>query len=73
MAQIIAALIPLVLLGFWAWMCRDMTRNSDLPNCFFTITRWSNPKSDWTAAFLLLNIFTAVHYFVNVYRYRRLP
>ncbi len=70
MAQIIAVLIPLVLLTFWGWMFWEMTRNSDLPDCFFTITRWSDPKSDWAAAFLLLNIFTASFYFVNVYRYR---
>ncbi len=71
MAQLIPALLPLSLLAFWLWMFVHMARSDDPPNCFLSVTGGRDPKSDWALAFAVLNIFTAVYYFVNVYRYRR--
>ncbi len=68
MAQLIAVLIPVALLVFWAWMFSAMTHNQVLPSCFITITNGNDPRTDWTLAFVLLNIITAVYYYVNVYR-----
>ncbi len=70
MAQLIAALVPLALLGFWAWMFSDMAGNADLPYCFITVTGNNNPRLDWNVAFIFLNIITAAYYYVTVYRYR---
>ncbi len=70
MAQVVAALLPLSLFAFWAWMFWDMLRNQDLPGCFITLSRGADPRSDWTLSFLVLNVFTALFYFVNVYRYK---
>ena len=70
MAQVIVVLIPIALLVFWGWMLSDMMKNDSLPACFMSITRGSDPRLDWTAAFLLLNIFAAFYYYVNEYRYK---
>ncbi len=70
MAQLIVALLPLSLLAFWAWMFLDMRNNDNLPGCFITLTGGSDPKFDWTLAFLFLNVFGAFFYYVNEYRYR---
>ena len=70
MDQLIPALIPLPLLIFWAWMFSEMVKNENLPPCFVTFTRGSDPKFDWTVAFVFLNIFAAVFYYVNEYRQR---
>ncbi len=69
-SQLIALLIPLPFLAFWAWMFMDMLRSHELPACFLSVTGGSNPRSDWTAMFLLLNLATALLYYTEVYRKR---
>ncbi len=70
MEQLILILIPLSLLAFWAWMFSDMTKNDNLPHCFITFTNGRNPSFDWTIAFIFLNIFAAIFYYVTEYRKR---
>jgi len=70
LVQLILVLLPLVLLLFWAWMFSDMTRNDTLPPCFITVTNGRNPGLDWMVAFIFLNVFTAMIYYVTVYRNR---
>jgi hypothetical protein len=70
MEQLILLLIPLSSLAFWAWMFSDMTKNDNLPQCFLTFTNGRNPSFDWTVAFIFLSIFTAIIYYVTVYRNR---
>ena len=70
MAQLILVLVPLLLLAFWAWMFSDMMINENLPGCFITLTGGSDPRLDWGVAFIFLNIFAALFYYVNEYRYK---
>lgn len=70
MIQLILALLPLTALGFWFWMFSDMTKNDNLPPCFLTVTNGKNPGFDWTVAFIFLNVFTAMLYYVTVYKKR---
>ncbi|HEX9037423.1 MAG TPA: hypothetical protein VF808_10580 [Ktedonobacterales bacterium] len=58
---LIIILLVSPLLAFWAWMFTDMTRNNRLPE---------NIKNQWALAFILLNIFGAALYYLNVYRNR---
>jgi hypothetical protein len=61
--QLIGPLGVLVVgLAFWGWMYRDMVTNNDLS---------SDEKQNWTFAFILLNIFGALLYCLNVYRNQR--
>lgn len=60
-AQLLPLLLILPLLVFWIWMFRDMLGNDDLP---------PNAKESWTFAFILLNVFAAVIYYANIYRFR---
>ncbi len=53
-------IIPVVI--FWVWMFRDMLSNANLSN---------SAKSTWTVAFIFLNAFAAVFYYVYEYRSRR--
>ena len=53
--------VLLVGLAFWGWMYRDMVTNNDLS---------SDEKQNWTFAFILLNIFGALLYCLNIYRNR---
>jgi hypothetical protein len=59
-------LLPLVLIipvvVFWIWMFRDMLNNASLSD---------TAKTNWTIAFIILNAFAAVFYFVYEYRNRR--
>ncbi len=73
MPQLIAVLIPIGLLAFWAWMYSEMarTRNDRMPYCFITVTNNRDPRLDWNVAFIFLNIATAMYYYVKVYRHRR--
>jgi hypothetical protein len=57
--------LPFLLLAFWIWMFRDMLNHDDMPGL---VTR--DPKSDWTLAFIFLNVFAAAAYFALVYRNR---
>jgi hypothetical protein len=68
--QLIIVIVPLVPLLFWLWMCRDMINNDHLPTCFITVTRGSDSKFDWTVAFIFLSVFTAMFYYITVYRNR---
>lgn len=70
MIELILALLPLTALGFWFWMFWDMTKNDNLPPCFLTVTNGNNPGFDWMVAFLFLNVFTAMVYYVTVYKKR---
>lgn len=68
-------LIPLVislpLVVFWAWMFRHMINNDNLPGLLSNGTLTGDIKSDWTLAFIILSLFTAILYYLNVYRNRR--
>ena len=59
-------LLPLVLIIpviiFWIWMFRDMLNNNNLSG---------TARSTWTVAFIFLNAFAAVFYYVYEYRSRR--
>jgi len=59
-------LLPLVLIVpviiFWIWMFRDMLNNGNLSD---------TAKSTWTVAFIFLNAFAAVFYYVYEFRSRR--
>ena len=59
-------LIPLIfilpLIAFWIWMFRAMLKNDDLPD---------SAKNGWILAFIVLNVFAAVIYYVQEYRTRR--
>jgi hypothetical protein len=61
-AALIPLLIVLPLVAFLVWMYRDMVRNDELPE---------RDKESWTWMFLLLNVFGAGLYYINVYRFRR--
>ena len=56
MIQLISLMIMLPLLVFYLWMFRDMTYNDRLS---------SDSKYTWTCAFIFLNVFAAVLYFIE--------
>ena len=53
-------IIPVII--FWVWMFRDMLKNHSLSD---------TARSTWTVAFIFLNAFAAVVYYVYEYRGRR--
>jgi heme/copper-type cytochrome/quinol oxidase subunit 2 len=53
-------IIPVII--FWVWMFRDMLKNDSLSD---------TARSTWTVAFIFLNAFAAVFYYVYEYRRRR--
>ncbi|HEY7339635.1 MAG TPA: hypothetical protein VH591_02035 [Ktedonobacterales bacterium] len=53
-------IIPVIL--FWVWMFRDMLNNDNLSD---------TARSSWMVAFIFLNAFAAVVYYVYEYRSRR--
>ncbi len=57
-------IIPLII--FWLMMFRDMLDSDSLPNL---VT--GDAKTDWTLAFVFLNVFAAVLYYSVVYRNRK--
>ncbi len=59
--SLLAVMLTTFLMGFWVWMAWDMSRNEHL--------RVTN-KYYWTLAFIFLNVFAAVYYYVNEYRYK---
>ncbi len=61
MLQLVPMLAVVPLLGFWMWMFSDMNRNIHLR---------SRSKSEWTLAFIVLNIFAALMYYFDEYRLR---
>ena len=48
--------------GFWLWMGWDLGGNSSITG---------KEKTNWIAAFLFLNVFAAIYYYVFVYRKRQ--
>jgi hypothetical protein len=63
MIQFIPLLIGLPLIGFWFWMLIDLSNNDYLPQ---------NTKNNWFLAFILLNIFAALWYYMVEYRPRNM-
>lgn len=51
------AILPLI--AFWLWMAWNMSNNNNLPG---------SSKQNWTLAFVFLNVFAAVFYYVTEYR-----
>jgi hypothetical protein len=62
-------IIPLII--FWLYMFDDMLKNDRFPNGGPLANVTSNEKSDWTLAFIFLNVFAAVFYYSLVYRNKR--
>ena len=60
MFSLVFLLMPIALVIFWGWMFWEMTNNESLPRCYITLTNGTNARYDWTIAFILLSIFTAV-------------
>ena len=52
-------LLSLPLMAFWAWMARQMTRNTRLTD---------TERMRWGLAFTFLNIFAAIYYYFTEYR-----
>jgi hypothetical protein len=63
---ILSLLIVVPLIAFWVWMFRDMLDTDGLPSL---VSR--DAKSDWTFAFIFLNVFAAVLYYTQIYRNKR--
>jgi hypothetical protein len=63
MIQAVEVLIGVILIGFWLWMLVDLTNNTYIPK---------ESKNKWFLAFILLNVFGAVWYYVVEYRNRNL-
>lgn len=59
---VIPLIISLPFVVFWLWMAWDLGGNDDMT---------SNEKFYWTLAFIFMNVFAAVFYYVNVYRIRK--
>jgi heme/copper-type cytochrome/quinol oxidase subunit 2 len=55
-------ILPLLGLSFWLWMAWDLDKNDRLS---------SQEKTYWTLAFVFLNVFAAVYYYVYEYRKRQ--
>ena len=58
---LIPLLIVVPLAFFWVRMFKDMLNNYDVPGVF---------RPYWTMAFILLNIPTAIFYYITVYKNR---
>ena len=63
MIQFAEVLIGLLMIGFWLWMIVDLTNNKYLNR---------EIKNRWFLAFILLNIFGALWYYLVEYRNRNL-
>jgi hypothetical protein len=59
---VIPVIFTLLAGGFWLWMAWDLGGNDHLS---------SNEKLYWQLAFLFLNVFAAVFYYVYEYRKRQ--
>ncbi|GCE17316.1 hypothetical protein [Dictyobacter kobayashii] len=59
---VLPIICTLLAASFWLWMAWDLGGNTRLS---------STEKTYWIAAFLFLNIFAAVFYYVYEYRTRR--
>ncbi len=59
MIWLIPAVIGILLAGFWLWMIVDLTNNAYIPK---------ETKNYWFIAFILLNVFGALWYYLVEYR-----
>ena len=59
MAWLFPVVVILPLVGFWMWMFRDMVNNRYLT---------TEARNYWMLAFVLMNVFGAVWYYVVEYR-----
>ena len=60
--QLLPLLLVIPLIAFWIWMFRDMLNNRDLSD---------TARNGWIIAFIFLNAFPAVVYYVYEYRNKR--
>jgi hypothetical protein len=60
--QLLPLLLVIPLIAFWIWMFRDMLNNRDLSD---------TARNGWIIAFIFLNAFAAVVYYVYEYRNKR--
>jgi hypothetical protein len=56
---VIPLIIALPLVVFWLWMAWDLGKNDNLS---------SSSKYNWMLAFIFMNVFAAVFYYVNEYK-----
>ncbi len=61
LVRVILLIGVLALFVFWAWMFWDLANNNRLDQ---------SARTNWTLAFVFLNVFAACLYYVNEYRYR---
>jgi hypothetical protein len=61
MDRLLPLFMILPLIVFWLWMAWDLGKNDNLP---------SSSKYNWLLAFIFLNVFAAVFYYVTEYRKR---
>ena len=71
------AYLPMILFipcaGFWAWMFYEFVNNSELNDYEGSHDSIWPPQTrqNWLGAFLFLNIFAAVYYYVAVFSKQR--
>ena len=58
LVQLIPLLVTVPLVVFWLWMFKDFANNYEIPRAVRTY---------WLAAFLFLNILTAIYYYFTEY------
>lgn len=69
MIQLLALLIPFLLIAFWGWMFNDMLHNDDIPSSAASVLSWPpETKNQWIVLFVILSIFTAAYYYFAAYR-----
>jgi hypothetical protein len=61
MDRLLPLIMILPLIVFWLWMAWDLGKNDNLPG---------SSKYNWLLAFLFLNVFAAVYYYITEYRKR---
>ncbi len=59
----IPLLLGIIATGFWFWMIIDLSNN-------YYLTR--QEKNNWFLAFIFLNVFAAMWYYVVEYRNRKM-
>ncbi len=60
--QLLPLLLVIPLIAFWLWMFRDMLNNRNISD---------TARNNWIIAFIFLNAFAAVVYYVYEYRNKR--
>ena len=60
--QLLPLLLVIPLIAFWIWMFRDMLSNPNISD---------TARNTWIVAFIFLNVFAAVVYYVYEYRNKR--